>query len=186
MNSKHFDASASYLVVLSNGMSQHMTVLEGIYCLFWKKFILKVTILLPILNTTDIILTTYRPLEDAKKCFDLSPMIVNSFRNGQFSIRNFKIYSPLKQFHKCPIRIAVVDSPPWIFLHRTGAELKLTGVEAGILGFLEDHLNFTARLKDSSGGIGMIYNNGSSTGGFKMASYAVISKVRNHNDVDHF
>lgn len=163
INSERFDYGGFYLIVLTNGMIQEI---QQIFTQLWSIFIYNVNILVED-NDGNISMITFMPFKE-NECGQTTPTIINSYEK-QFSSWKSQTYFPrkIKNLFKCPIKIAIFDTPP--FVSESTETGKISGCDIELVNGLAEALNFKvdSNFMREPGSWGTILENGTSTGALR-------------------
>ena len=128
------------IVFLENITSQYI---QHVFEEFLMRNILEVYIIFE--SEESIFVVTFHPFSD-KNCYNLSPVVVMSFTNGELVLN--QTMETLTTFNNCPLRVGIYYSPPAIICKRTNCDLKsLEGRDIHLLKALSKSLNFSIEFE---------------------------------------
>lgn len=149
-----FKVRRSFVFVLLDGNSSKL--LE-VFDILWSKFIVNTNVIIS--DGDKIQMLTFIPFKD-EKCSDLTPVVVNKFKEGQWESKKFypKKFSNL---FNCSLKLGAALNFPAVMAQHD--EKGFYGVELNLLNMLADKMNFKIDLKLSAER-GAIFENGTATG----------------------
>lgn len=125
--------------------------ISEIFDFFWKFSISNVNVMRRN-DKGDIDLLTFYP-KNNKSCDDVTPVKINAFNETADKwINTFSFPEKFKNFHRCPIRVAVNE---------------IYGFEFDVFKEIGRQLNYSIKIMNISNAVGKIYPNGSAIGGSK-------------------
>lgn len=141
--------------------------LEVTFKLFWKISIKNVNSLVHYNNST-INLYTFLPFNH-QKCADTSAMKINGFDRNQMKWEN-NLFQPskTKNLHKCTVTVSCAfgtAEPEVIGKLNSNGSLELSGFEKDFYEEVPKQLNFRPKFEAHGTSCGLLYENGSATGG---------------------
>lgn len=160
-----FDHRGYYVIVLPNILKWSANDIKRLMEVFWSVYVVNLNILLQDVDGT-ILSMTYFPFGEGY-CEEVQPVVSNKYQNGTF---DSWIHFPMKlrQFHGCPLTVAVTNVPPFVVYEN---ETSVGGIEGNIIQILSKNiLNFTTKIVVSNKNErqGKVYPNGTVTGGLKL------------------
>lgn len=142
-----FENDAYYLVILNYLDEDWYKVAKKIFAKAWKRYMIN-TSLMFMSNTNDVVkIFTYFPYAESH-CEQAEPVLIQQIEDGKWVNEETIFPKKLRNFHGCPIKVALFDVPPFIFLkdfqQRNGSVIQnLQGIEASLLKVLAVKYNFT-------------------------------------------
>ena len=136
------------------------------YC--WQHYLINCIIEVQKANG-QVLIYTYYPFTP-KFCDHVEVVLINEF-NGTSLVHDELFPKKLKNFYGCPIKAALYDSPPFLYVKREGKNASITGgIEGKILLELAKKLNFSVDILPSLSERGEVSNDGSVTGSLTLVS----------------
>uniref|UniRef100_A0A1I8N0N0 Putative ionotropic receptor ligand binding domain-containing protein n=1 Tax=Musca domestica TaxID=7370 RepID=A0A1I8N0N0_MUSDO len=159
-----------YVVIFT---SYQFNEMERIFQLLFDAYILDVIIVMP--HTNQVQIFTYFPYHSNRGCSNVLPVLVyttDGFEKQQPITYDTIFPRKTLNFHQCPIRVVVWNTPPYIDIigDPTGT-VSLQGFDASILDILSKELNFSVEVVPNDPPkiiSGVVYPNGTAAGVFKM------------------
>jgi hypothetical protein len=158
-NIKHLlsvDNPKYYLVILCDGIFRNFTeVLKA----FWKNSITDVNYMIK--KNESYLIYTYFPFKEGSCGEKLEMELINTFnsKNKRWTYKQF-YPSKVKNLHQCGLKIGVTLNTPFAMLH----DQKFHGIDIEIMDEIARRYNFTNHYNGPFASIGVIYENGTSTG----------------------
>jgi hypothetical protein len=156
--------SSRMMIIVVQGKS--ISDIKLMFNIMWRKFLLNVLIVL--LASNGNVASIFKPsapfVEDF--CGQVHPVL---WRN------DFSDFSTIRNFHLCPIRVAIFQAPPYMLIQRnlTGEISDIYGIDGNILKILAKKFNFSLELYYVSDDIrwGEIRYNSTSTGALNLVRF---------------
>lgn len=149
--------------------------MERTFQLLFDAYILDVIIVIP--HTNQVQIFTYFPYQSDRDCSSVKPVLVytaDGFEKQQPIMYDTLFPRKTLNFHQCPIRVVVWNTPPYIDIIRdpTGT-VSLQGFDASVLDILSEEFNFSVVVVPNDPPkiiSGVVYPNGTAVGVFKMVN----------------
>ena len=162
-----YDYQGYYLVVLTNYDS---IAIKKIFEILWSYYIVNVNIITKENEYTDeALMFTYFPYT-RYYCEKVEPILFNNYIIDIGFIKNIEHFpNKLANLHKCPLKVATVDIPPFVITKNT-EQFQFLGLEGFLMIVLEKRMNFTmeATIVNDNYLWGQLFENGTSTGAIEM------------------
>lgn len=163
---EHFCFNGFYLIVLISGP---ISRIQDIFQHLWSLQIHNVNIMFEDKNQ-DILVLTFIPFKP-RECNDLSPVVVNTFKDGKF-INGTENFFPdkFRNLHNCPVQVSTSDGEdePYVIANRlSNGSFHLHGSDINLLNTLSKALNFRTKYA-FIGSVGYCFENGSAKGPLKV------------------
>lgn len=162
-----YDYQGFYLIVLTNYDS---IAIKKIFEVLWSFYIVNVNIITKEdMYSDEALMFTYFPYT-RYYCEKVQPIMLNNYIIDVGFIKNIKHFpNKLTNLHKCPLKVATVDIPPFVIIKPDGIP-KIVGLEGILMIVLERQMNFTmeATVVEDSYLWGQLFENGTSTGAIEM------------------
>ncbi|KAG4068684.1 hypothetical protein HA402_002375 [Bradysia odoriphaga] len=146
--------------------------LNNIFNEFWQSMIVNTNILAySDDDKQSLSLHTYFPFA-ASHCRKIVPIIWDNFKIDH-SVQNEKQLFPFKtnDLFQCPLSILVMPYRPYISVTKNGSHgIHVYGIEYNVLHELSQRMNFQLNFSFYPGPLGIIHDNGTSTGLWKLVS----------------
>lgn len=127
-----------------------------------------VIVLNPDKRDEEALLYTFFPFEE-NNCGIINPILWNTFRNKTFIHKKNFFPKKLKNLNKCPIKIATIDTPPFMTVIKTNNNYSVDGIDGQLLSLLSQRMNFTSVILVPDDNLwGSVYVNGTSSGCAKL------------------
>lgn len=167
-----FDYTGFYTIVLTQNSNDMYDTVSKILTDCWMKYIVNVNVIIAIPIYSRTIVYTYFPFTKFH-CGIVQPVIVNIFENNTF-LYDVEIFpNKMKNFYKCPITVALFESPPFMILKSfDNGTIFTDGFDGIIFRVLSQRLNFTPVIYfvPRNEQRGEIFENGTMTGGIKLVN----------------
>lgn len=172
MSDTRFNYAGLYTVVLTESSSYQYETISRILQDCWARHITNVVVLVSIHPYAQTAIYTYFPYTRFH-CEAVAPVILNYFSGAHFQTNLSVDFFPnkIRNMHACPLRLALYELVPHMFLHvsrfANGTVKKVLGID-GIDGItiqvLAERLNFTMNilLPPDNKGRGQLFANGTS------------------------
>lgn len=159
-----FDGFYIVLMVLPSKSIQ--TEIQIILEAFWKIFIVNVNVIAYKWNQrNEAVLYSYFPYSK-NFCGKVNCEVVNEFQNNKFKRGEDFFPQKVKNFYKCPLKVALFEYPPYILM---GNRTSIAGTDGLILQELSNQMNFKIDIQLADKELwGSLEANGSSTGAIEM------------------
>jgi hypothetical protein len=160
---KNFNFGGNHFIVLTKYYSKIKEDIKQIFEELLETNIINVNILAQTGDIEEVEMLTFDPYQSGN-CGTADSYILNIFRNNSFIEKDVYFPDKLSDLHKCPIKVVIFDSAPFMILNN---QSEPGGIDGTILNFLADALNFTAQIivADKKG---FLFENGSADGAIKM------------------
>lgn len=162
-----YDYQGFYLIVLT---SYDRIIIKKIFEVLWSFYIVNVNIITKEDEYSDeALMFTYFPYT-RYYCEKVEPIMLNNYVIDVGFIKNIKHFpKKLANLHKCPIKVATVDIPPFVII-KPDKKHKIFGLEGFLMIVLGKRMNFTmeATVVEDSYLWGQLFENGTSTGAIEM------------------
>lgn len=164
----YFDYRGFYLIALviydRDQYSQMKRILEKM----WAIYITRVNVILrQYKNENEAVMFTYYPFSPFY-CEQVHPVVHNYFIDTNFTMNNEHFPRKTKNLHKCPIKVAAFNVPPYMILTKLqNGSYHTDGIEGILLRVLSQRMNFTVDVDIVPEKWGIIHRNGSSTGSLR-------------------
>lgn len=158
---KSFRLGGHFLLVMIRG---ELKELPAIFRNMWKQQIFNVFAMFEDANQ-EVLVKNFRPF-NAEKCDDMSPILINKYKDGQFVNGTSTFFArKMKNLFKCPVRVATSNnSEPYVFVKKSSNNsFALRGREISLVKTLAETLNFKLEFT-YVGPNGVMFDNGSATG----------------------
>lgn len=160
-----FDFQGFHLIILTN---YDRNTIKRIFEVLWSHYIVNVNIITKEDEFSDeSLMFTYFPYT-RYFCEKVEPVLSNNYIIDVGFIRNVDHFpKKLANMHKCPLKVATVDIPPFIVIKdMPDGTTKIFGLEGIMMIVLERRMNFTMEpmVVYDSYLWGQLYENGTSTG----------------------
>lgn len=137
ISSNIFYFNGFFLFVLTNG---EIPEIEEIFRLLWKIFIHNAVV---VHGKDEISIKTFLPFT-SKSCNDVTPIVINQFKDGKLTTGEDLFPDKMKNLHECPIRLSVADNnEPYVFakLLKNGS-YDLGGRDIYVISAMAKKMNF--------------------------------------------
>lgn len=143
MTMETFDYTGYYTIVLTEHSSDYQHTITKIFEDCWSIYITNTNVLVPTDDYENILLYTYFPYTPVH-CESVVAVVHDYFEDQKFT-RNSPIFpDKLRNFHKCPIRVAMYNFEPFTILTRQpNASYHIDGIEGIVFRVISQRLNFT-------------------------------------------
>jgi hypothetical protein len=160
-----FNYRGYFLVALIRTGKDQYSHVKWILEAMWKIYISRVNVLVqPFHNDKEALMYTFHPFS-MHYCEEVHPVVLNRFINSNFTINVPYFPRKTKNLHKCPIKVATFNFPPYMMYEKLGhGEYHTTGIEGILLGYLSREMNFTLFIEEDDEKWGVLYPNGTATG----------------------
>lgn len=160
----YFDYQGFYLIALTNYTYQQYQIMTQMFENLWAEFIVNVNVIwLAPENSNEAIMYTYFPYTPFF-CGKAFPIKINQFYFGKWLHGHSHFFrDKIANLYGCPLKVATVDTPPFMMLKRDqNNSLLPDGIDGVLLRVLSQRMNFTIDLEqvDSQGSID-VYGNSS-------------------------
>ena len=157
-----------FFIFLQTHDSLHDIEMKKIFNYCWQHYLINCIIEVQKANG-QVLIYTYYPFTP-KFCGHVEAVLINEF-NGTSLVHDELFPKKLKNFYGCPIKAALYDSPPFLYVKGEGKNASITGgIEGKILLELAKRLNFSVDILPSLSERGEILNDGSVTGSLTLVS----------------
>lgn len=162
IDKNYFKFQACYLIVFLN--EANLKDIGKLLNIMWTHQIVNVNVLVPRNKYKELRMYTYFPFTPFA-CGKVHPIMINKFSRNSFSSPPPFFKSKVRNFHKCPIRIATFHAPPIIIVkNTTDGQIKLGGIDGNLIQVLSENLNFKINPIITKDMWGFNYRNGTVTG----------------------
>lgn len=164
---KHFDFQGFYLVVLTYPLKDHYMIVKQIFKDFWVDYIVNINVIAtPDAASDEAFMYTYYPYSKFL-CGKARPFMVARYGKEKLLFRPDYFPDKVENLHRCPLRVAIYETPPFMIVNKGRARISVDGVDALLMKYIAEKMNFRPvyKLSDEQG---HIFENGSATGAFGM------------------
>lgn len=169
-----YDIQEYYLLYLMHAsrFSNLAEIYQEMFSYFWKHYIINVSIIEVnnVNQTVDVY--TYYPFYGRQSCKMVYVEMINSFGGAWMqSLESHMFPEKVWNLHKCPLTVAVWNTPPYLSYYRTASGFyEISDFEADMLEVIAEKLNFTFDLKEPPNNEqrGKVLSNGTTTGAVRM------------------
>lgn len=140
-----FQNDAYFLVILNYMDEDWFTVAKKIFIKAWQRYMINTSLMFLSNTEDDVKIFTYFPFTESH-CEQIEPMLIQRIREGKWENDATVFPYKLRNFHRCPIKVALLHAPPFMFVDkfkRFGSLKNLEGIEAKLLKVLAVTHNFT-------------------------------------------
>lgn len=168
MNPEEFHYPGYYLIVLTKFKKNFGDDVSSILSDCWSQNIINVNILLhPDEMNNEAQMLTYNPFQ-SNSCGKSRYYLLNIYKDKSFAWDNGYYPDKDQNMHKCPVKVAVFETPPYMLLYELGdGTYYPDGVDGIVLRLLSQRMNFTIDFVVPEDGKGAILSNGTLTGAIK-------------------
>lgn len=161
-----FEFNGIYLIVLISG---RVSKVQDMFRLLWKSQVYNVVVLYEAGNNT-IPIKTFIPFSPGN-CNDVTPTLIDEFRNGKFVKGENLFPKKLKNLNNCTLRVSISNTTQPFVVFNNGSS-ALTGGDISLLNALAESLSFSIDYVVATQGY--LYENGSSEGPLRSLQYGKV------------
>lgn len=148
MNSNVFHYSGFYTIVITETVKDIDEIVSSILNHCWSFHIVNVNILIYNGLRSETAVYTFFPYTETV-CNKMIPELYDRYSlTEKRDIKNEVFADKLKNFHRCPVNIAIYAVPPCIVMKKELGKDYMYGIEGHILRVLAESLNFTLVIPD--------------------------------------
>jgi hypothetical protein len=165
-----FEFQGFYLIILTHPLADHYFITRKILEDFWRNYIINVNVI--VLNPTlldEAFIYTYFPYSK-DICGTVRPSILSRF-NTTLKVNQKINYFPKKvsDLKKCSLTCAIFETKPFMLIKKNvNGQIEIDGIDAKLLLYISNKLNFNPILKVSDIPWGLALDNGTMTDTIKM------------------
>lgn len=148
--SRHKDYNEYYYIYLQNSDSYMSQDMQNIFHYCWRHHFINCIVQIKTANN-EVLLYTYYPFT-ADKCRQIEIVEINAF-NGTSLVHKQLFPKTLRNFHGCPLRVALRHIPPYMMISNdsNGQSQISGGFEGKLLMEISRKLNFSLDIKLQTG-----------------------------------
>lgn len=162
-----YDFEGHYLIVFGKN---YLNEIKLIFQILFELYIVNADVI--VLNSEkreeEALLYTFFPFEE-NKCGAINPILWNTFTNKSFIHKTNFFPKKLKNMNKCRVKVATIDTPPFMTIFKTKNNYSVDGIDGQLLSLLSQRMNFTSVILVPDDNLwGSVYENGTSSGCAKL------------------
>lgn len=161
LKTHYFNNEGFYIIAVYG--SCDMGDIQQIFEIMWTQRFVNVNIIHRKTSDDDIEMFSYFPYSPLN-CGNSEPRMISKFDGAKFSTKPPYFSEKVKNFHQCPMNVAIFHYPPAMIVTSVNGSIHLEGTDAEILKAIAYDLNFKINPVYSEQGWGDVLTNGSVTG----------------------